>query len=893
MKTRALVLLFFVTLAFGSMALLPDDGPMTRLLSRLERFHAEHPVEKVYLHLDRPYYAAGDTIWFKAYVVNGTKNELSGLSKVLYIDLIGQDDSVKRKIKLPIYKGLSWGNIALADSLLEGSYRLRAYTSWMRNNDEAYFYDRTLDIGPNYANKVFGKVEYSYPMLGDRRMVEAVLSFVDEKGLALSGKEVRYQVTIGDERLARGRNFTDDKGQIRLSFAGKGGAAPETGTISATMTMEGDKVVTKLFSVKKMSDATDIQFFAEGGDLVTGLASRLAVKATGTDGEGRVLSGDIKDQTGALVISVNTGHAGMTSFLFTPEEGKQYTGSFTLADGSVKTVALPVAKASGYVLAVNNRKDLLVSIQSSADKLGAGQLTLLIQQNGLVKYLASSPANRAEATAHISKARLSTGIAQLTLFDKDAKPVAERLVFINNPETVKLSMSTDKEEYAKRSKVNMKFSVRDSIDSAGFANFSLAVINETKVPVNEDKEPNIYTNLLLSSDLKGYIQEPAYYFRDAGPQKEAELDNLMLTQGWRRFSWQSINDSVARPKFDVEQGIVIKGQITNDGKKPMPNARLLLMATKGSVLILDTVADEQGRFSFGPLSLPDSVSVIIQARKAKGGKFVNIRLDNVPPLAVNRNPNTGDVSINMNESMRKFLQARAGDIDLLRRNGMLRRNIVLDEVKIVEKKPATEASQNLNGAGRANYVLQGEKLQNFMDIYQALMSVPGLLVQNGVISSTRSPGRPMQVVVDGMFMEPDMLNTLIPQDIQSIEVLRTIEYLAIYGGRGANGVLVITTRRGDPGYVRNSYAPGIMTFHPQGYSYTREFYAPRYDKGARTDLPDLRNTVYWQPNVTSDMRGEASTSFFTGSEPGTYRIVIEGLNGQGAIFRRVKRISVK
>src|ERR1700756_1491482 len=112
-----------------------SDGPglIQQLVQQLGKWTANYPVEKVYLQMDKPYYAVGDDIWFKAYVTLGPDHKLSALNNVLNVELIDDRDSVKQRIKLPMVSGLAWGDFALSDTLPEGNYRIRAYTNWMRN----------------------------------------------------------------------------------------------------------------------------------------------------------------------------------------------------------------------------------------------------------------------------------------------------------------------------------------------------------------------------------------------------------------------------------------------------------------------------------------------------------------------------------------------------------------------------------------------------------------------------------------------------------------------------------------------------------------------------------------------------------------------------------------
>ena len=116
--------------------------PFDDFLKKIETYVQEHPQEKAYLHLDKPYYAVGEDIWFKAYVTDTRSDKLSTLSSVLYVELIDAADSIKTQLKLPLVNGLSFGDFKLGDSIPEGNYRIRAYTQLMRNLGPDYFYDK-------------------------------------------------------------------------------------------------------------------------------------------------------------------------------------------------------------------------------------------------------------------------------------------------------------------------------------------------------------------------------------------------------------------------------------------------------------------------------------------------------------------------------------------------------------------------------------------------------------------------------------------------------------------------------------------------------------------------------------------------------------------------------
>src|ERR1700733_7158688 len=140
-------ILFIVAILFFNLAALGQPNPSINIINGLKIFSSNHIAEKAYLQFDKPCYAAGDTIYFKAYVTAGEQHKLSGISGVLHIDLINTKDKIDQSILLQLDGGITWGDFALPDSLPAGNYRVRAYTQWMRNYGEKDFFEKTIPIG--------------------------------------------------------------------------------------------------------------------------------------------------------------------------------------------------------------------------------------------------------------------------------------------------------------------------------------------------------------------------------------------------------------------------------------------------------------------------------------------------------------------------------------------------------------------------------------------------------------------------------------------------------------------------------------------------------------------------------------------------------------------------
>lgn len=901
-RLRIIAPLLAAAVLFGFMQ---DDGPLKNILQKLEKFRTDYPQEKIHLHMDKPYYAIGDTIWFKAYLVNAERNQLSNFSGIVYAELINDKDSVKQSLRLPMVAGLSNGDFALQDTLREGNYRIRAYTNWMRNFGEEYFFDKTIRIGNSVSNEILTSVSYRFAKTGSTENVSATINYSTLDGKPVANREVAYQVLLDFREVAKGKGTTNAKGQLDIKFNNTQPFILKSGKLITNLRLDEKRTATKVFPVKATSADVAVQFFPEGGNLVYGLRSKVGFKAVGADGLGLDVSGTIIDKNNTKIAELKSAHAGMGVFAITPAEGEEYTARIRFADGTENEYKLPQVQKQGYVLSINNQNADSLFVKITATKSIADQgaeISVVAQSSGVVHYVSKAKLTDGVASAAISKKRFRTGITQFTLFAADNQPVAERLAFINNQDQLDITVSSAKASYKKREKVSLAIDVKSPQGKPVIGSFSVAVTDETKVPVQEERETTILSNLLFSSDLPGYIEQPNYYFVNYNEQKARQLDNLMLTQGWRRFVWKNIlNNAYPSLAFKQEAGLEVSGRVTATNGKPVAGGKVTLFSSAGDVFLIDTLTNAEGRFAFKNLYFNANTRFVIQARSEKGRKNVQIELDGVPPQLVTKNKNAPEVEVNVNQSIASYLKNSRNQFDELRRYGLARRSILLEEVRVVEKKPLAKNSSNLNGAGNADAVIMSDKLQNCLDLTQCLQGrVAGLVIQNGIAYSTRSMyssfyGRvPMQLVIDGIYVEPTFLTSINPNDVESVEVLRSAGNTAIYGIRGGGGVLIITTKRGGRNENYASYAAGILDFNPQGFYKGRQFYSPDYDDPkTNKEIRDLRSTIYWNPNVVTTAAGKADMEFYNADGTGNYRVVIEGIDAEGNLGREVYRYRVE
>ncbi len=804
------------------------DNLVQNIENKLNVFTANHTSEKVHLHLDRPWYGLGDTIWFKAYTVAGADHRLSNLSGVLRAELISENDSVAQRLNLQLDSGIAQGDFALPYTYKSGAYRIRAYTNWMLN-DSAYFYDQKILVG----------------------------------GLP---------------------------------------PPPDTSLVNKTLPVSN--------AHQKVSPSNpDIQFFPEGGDLVNGLRCKVAVKAINREGAAEGVQGVISDQDGNEVASFGTQHAGMGQFPLTPQPGRQYKAKILCTDGNDFTVDLPKAKDAGFTLTVNNAADSIY-VKVAANELfyknnQNSAFYLIAQSGGKCYYTGSDKLVNPVFTTAIDKSRFPSGIVQFTLFSQSGEPVSERIIFVQNNDRLKLAVSSEKQSYAPMENVKIGLQAKSEEDKTVAGSFSVSVTDETKVPVDEAAEPTIFTDLLLTSELKGNIENPNYYFINQDDKTRSDLDLLMLTQGYRRFDWKRLltgsnPGTTAKP----ETALSLTGTIKTLSNKPIANGRIRLTSIKDH-FSADTLSDINGNFKFTNLGFDDTTKVIINAPKANGNKnvLISIKLPYYP--AVNK---TGDINY-LNDSLREPVLAALKETYLAGQQS-LKNVIQLNEVKIKSRRNEffqpkysenMQFSSNLNGPGNADHVVLGDKLTiggggKLSDILQS--KIFGLTWINGIPHSLRAThiggGGPMALFIEGAQVSMSELDDINPFDIYSIEVLTSITYLSMYGSNAPNGALIITLKHGaDPVDLTRISVDGLITYKFKGFYKAREFYTPKYNSTSTARVSDARKTIYWSPSIITGANGKASFEYFNAGSPGTYRVVIEGIDVDGNLGRQVFRYKVE
>ena len=492
--------LLFIFL-FVSLSLTISAGDLNDIRRALELSGQTQVQEKVYVHTDNECYFVGDTLWYKAYVVRADQLVPTDMSRILYVELLTPDGLlVERQNIIVSATGFSCGQFVLPDSLYSGYYELRAYTRWMLN----------FNIGHQRYSKDDTWYFYNKEMAAD--------FFRTWDGL--------YSRVL---------------------------------PVYSKSDQPGDYDVRRMYQRPKQDipqpkkDKLFVTFYPEGGHLIAGVENRVAFEAVDQYGEAINISGTINGSNGQS-LKIQTEHMGRGIFSMTPSD-KRLEARFTFR-GKNYTISLPHAEQQGVAMRLDDTQLRILSKNLPQDK----DYAVSILCRGALKYFSRLSPNASHFSLPLDS--LPTGVNELTLFDSDGRIWASRQFFVNHhdydtaliiPEENMLPAKT----YQPYEKVELPVICQGVTTPT---TFSLS-IRDTNTDEPTYNNGNLMTDMLLSSDLRGFIAKPSYYFEADDETHRRHLDLLLMVQGWRKYKWKELADTTRTLRYQPETTLTVEGMV--------------------------------------------------------------------------------------------------------------------------------------------------------------------------------------------------------------------------------------------------------------------------------------------------------------------------------------------
>lgn len=839
------------------------------------------PMEKLYLHTDRSTYISSDDIWFKGYLVTATNHAPVAWSKFIYVELFDKSDSLISRKKIKEAEGIFSGNMSLPKDLSEGNYFLRAYSSWMLNTGIDYVFRKTIRIENLESEQIQSQIEYSKNEDG---ITTATISFIDEKGKPVDKTNVKCALNLKGEKLEIFKRKTDQGGRINFDFELEDESS-QSQFIEVNFEDSNKEYKHKFFLSFPENNDFDVQFFPEGGELVAGIENVIAFKAIAQNGYSTFVSGFVISSSNDTITTFESKYLGFGSFYLNPQIGRSYFAVVTDSKGIIKSFTLPTVSNGGASLSVTQIEDSFIVKLKLRDKILSSSLTLLAHSGE--KLLFTQAVGELEYLVPIDF--LPKGIIHFVLIDKEKHPVSSRLVFNKKPNTVSVSVNANKENYGSREAVSLSVLLQknDTIDLKG--NFSISVTDDELVQIDSLKD-NIYTNLLLTSDLEGYIEDPAYYFLNDADSTNSYLDLLMLTQGWKRFNVEKVlQNAIPKAKHFLELGQTISGKYEKRYLYKRKCTQITALAIN-PVISKSTQTDENDVFIFNEMNFPDSTVFTIQSQrqsliKKEPAGIIVLDKDTFPPFSkINFAPDRENKwnGIRLEKAKERVYRVGGG------------RMILLDEFVVT----ATDKTKNYEiKYGLSSTVLDAEQIAKKFPISQTaefiVKMLPGVYVKRDNFGEELvffgSNAYPAEIILDGMLVDLNTLSVINAEDIAAAVIIKDASAAFYSQSGGMGGVVLIELKEGSNFAYK---LKGVAKYMPLGYQKSVEFYTPKYevDSIRNSKEPDLRTTIYWNPNVEIDSLGKTDIEFYTADPFTTYSYVLEGITNRGEICRYVGKL---
>lgn len=826
----------------------PLDSIMLRFFKDASMYSIRIPQEKVYLHLDNNAYFQGETLWFKAYVVLASSLTPSPMSKVLYVELLSPSGQVVQERRLKIENGQANGEFSLKDIIHTGYYQVRAYTRAMLNWDEAYMFSRVIPIFDAPAKDG----DYLTP---------------------------KFYETKDGRKLLSGRKKSEDP----------------------------------IGSIQK--DNIRMAFYPEGGKRVKDIRSQIAFLLTTSNGNAIDSICRLYNDKGNLISTFQPVHLGMGIFELPADFN---TGYVLVGNNPLNRFDIPSPTWSGVVLTADRytqTDSLQMRIQVSKEWLN-NPIGVCISNRGKVCYFGKLQMTTAEVKLSLPDSVMDDGVNQLTLFNTSGRKLAERLLYKRPSEReLQLQVKQDEDHYSACSPVNIELSLTNPKKKPISTTFSVAVHDaDCEVAGRENTLP---IDLLLTSDLKGYIENPGYYFEKDDASHRRALDLLLMVQGWRRYDWdEMIGTRPFQLKQPMEDGLLMFGKVAQKWKPniiPEVEVELYAEPEKGYALHGRSRTDSLGRFFF---KVPDFYGTCdgIFATNIKGKKKSSrVMLDRFfSPEAFSYGPSEERIiSLPRDEkkSLRIFspdslLNIPKGNIlptatvkakrvqNIFTHNGgekvgrrymdrIYDMKLEYERMRDIGQQPDTmgiidwlrlrvpEFDFNKVSFGGRPIILFMDNIQpkllDFKNIQRSQTKFINYQYKGGNMPRNMRKASAQEEAPEEIIYPLSLLNKIIISEdpktvykfIPKMELRNNIQTSSLTES--------LVTIFAYSKYEDTPVPRGQQRVYIFGYDKPMVFYNPLYGETEPKRANDYRRTLYWNPNVTTNQKGQAYLHFFTNS----------------------------
>lgn len=757
--------------------------------------------EKIYIHYDKPYYAAGETIWFKCYMYSNGLPSVS--SHNLYLYLIDEKGRIMDSKKYPISGATVKGNFNLGKTIPAGCYTIKALTAATANDGE----------------------------------------FAYTKNIYIYNAEIRKD-TVAQKKIV-------------------------------------------------------IQFFPESGNLVDNIFTQVAFKATDEYSNPINVSGIIRSGTGAVAGNFRSTHAGIGKFSFYPHSSTKYFAEIDINDKTV-SYPLPDVQPAGTNLKVIDEPGGKVYELAKNSKTAVDSVRLVVRLDKQVVFDNQIFfGNELLLRGHLNTTELPSGILRFTLYNSEGVPLSERVAFVNNSEYKREPVFEPiRTDTAKRGMNSFQFRLPADIQTS----CSIA-ITDAAAQAFSDRE-NIYSRLLLSSDLKGYIYDPAWYFQNNDNSTKEALDNLMMIHGWSRYNIKK-NTINIKQNLNDEYLLTVSGTVNDvKGQRPVSKGTLkfAIVSEDSTTQQITTPVDNKGKFSLDSLLIFGKAKLYYSYTSETGIQTNTI-------ITIDKSLSDSNYYIPDTSSYLSASLSFKGNIIYLQPAFSI---TPFEKVKqlaevVVEKKeerPSDKINEKYtSGMFRSSGKIVLDNINKpYMESSLSVVDYIKVNIPNIVLTSGGFVNRKNMSLSSGAMWSVAALLNESPASVASLAPIRMKDvalikfYEAGFAGVGSGspgGAVAVYLKGNEDGAPSAVDANSKVKYIPvEGYSVTQEFYSPDYSvPNPMHSLLDKRITLYWNPDAnTSATSPLINIKFYNNDLSKKFYLVLEGVDNSGKLIHYEREI---
>ncbi len=654
-----------------------------------------------------------------------------------------------------------------------------------------------------------------------------------------------------------------------------------------------EKNITIINPLKKpVAIATDnsskikVDFFPEGGYLVSGLSSILAIKATDATGNGIPIKGSLLIPDTDTILHFETNEQGLGKSLFSPQHGKKYEAWIQEPGGKWQSVSLPEIADQGYTMLLDDsdKENITLTINSNTSSSESVCYLFIHCRQTLLQAITAKYMN-GKAIFKLSKTGIGEGISHLTVFNENRNPVMERLYFNKPTKLLKINLSANKQKFKSREKVTLV--VETILPGGKFDDASLSAAVIKTDSAEQDGAASMISYFYLQSDIPGLIESPANYLR---PESGELADLLLLTFGWRRFNWKDVLTKTV-PSFEFlpeYSGQIISGKLLDNNRQAAGAGKTAFASIPGNrYQVSITRSTDSGKLNFPFAPMAGTAVLALQPDLKKDSLYQTDW----------QSPFTKEYSSYLKPAFSQTQKSASSILEMVK-------NVQLQQVFVGDKlnnyqPPLMFDTTTFFGIPDKNYFLDNfTRFSTMEEVFREFVPEVEIrknklnyrILVNNLPYKAFFREEPLMLLDGVQITDPNKVMQLNPLLIKNIGIVARRYYIA---GFTYPGIISFQTYDGD--MTGLSLNPRVLLVDYEGIQVKREFYSPQYptDKDLQNRLPDLRRLLYWAPDIKTGVTGKTSLSFYTADLPGKYVIRVEGMTESGVVGSSLTYFEVK